>query len=203
MKNILLSLIFSIFLLNSNILFLFFDTSFIVTQFQKQGVYEYFNGKVVPDNKYEEIKSFLFGEQSLSVFFDAREKAHLNDVKNIIQDMIKIEIALTLTFICLLIFISKEVLIKAVITSSVINLFLIFLSLLVFINFEYFFSGIFHPLLFRNDYWQLDENSNLLHLTPYGFYLEAYKIILFRLFLISIGIIITRKSISWRQSKNK
>ncbi|MFA6254605.1 MAG: DUF1461 domain-containing protein [Patescibacteria group bacterium] len=138
---------------------------------QAAAVYDYLSGR----------KDQLIGA------YTPREQLHLADVRNIIFYIKLITLVLAVLFIAasLWLYFKSGIigLIKALLWSNIVSL-IIFLVLIVLftLNFNWLFL-VFHQVMFRNDFWQLDPNTEMLiNLFPPQFFVAMIS----RIFLVTI-----------------
>lgn len=113
-------------------------------------VYDYLNGK----------------KDQLSFAYTNKEKLHLLDIKNIIfgVKLFTLILFISISLIFFLIYLKKgiSILIKTIFWANIFSL-LVYLGFIVI--FTFYFDQIFllfHQLFFRNDYWLLDPNTEML-----------------------------------------
>ena len=127
------------------------------------GMLEYLRGN---RNTLNNIK--IVADSRLQEFYTEREKLHLSDVKRI--------------FLCRLF----------VFTCVITNIVFASLIGIISINFDKAFT-IFHHLLFKNDYWLLDPNTDdLINLLPESFFIHmALTIVgIYSVIVISVNLIV-------------
>jgi len=127
-------------------------------------------------NYNDDLRDFFYKGESLNVKFSQVEISHLQDVKDLVINLIIINLVL--------IFVSVFVFKKA--NRIIHSLFFFVLMLFVIvIFFDYFFYEI-HYLLFNNLNWQLPSNSLLLQTYPISYFRNVFIMILALFILFSV-----------------
>ena len=129
-----------------------------------------------------DIKSTINGEKDVS-FFNAREIAHMEDVKGlflaglrlifvfIITNIILLIILFILTRKKMLIYLANGMLLGAVVFLGII----LVLGLVIASDFTKYFI-IFHEIFFNNDLWILDPATDrLINMVPEGFFIDTAR----------------------------
>ena len=129
-----------------------------------------------------DIKSTINGEKDVS-FFNAREIAHMEDVKGlflaglrlifvfIITNIILLIILFILTRKKMLIYLANGMLLGAVVFVGII----LVLGLVIASDFTKYFI-IFHEIFFNNDLWILDPATDrLINMVPEGFFIDTAR----------------------------
>ena len=127
-------------------------------------------------------------------FFNALEKAHMVDVKNLFQIGYAIRnivfIIFCITFLCAFIYKKRPALQEY--AKSFISLTIIFICscgavvLLILTNFNKYFT-MFHEIFFDNDMWILDPATDLLiNIVPLPFFIDIFKVVIALFFLASL-----------------
>ena len=179
------------------------DMQNIMTAFN--GILEYLRGN---RNTLNNIK--IVADSRLQEFYTEREKLHLSDVKRIFLRSYRIRRLYALIFAISSAYLiatgifynSKSKAHRPSITASLCRLFvftcvitnIVFASLIgiISINFDKAFT-IFHHLLFKNDYWLLDSNTDdLINLLPESFFIHmALTIVgIYSVIVISVNLIV-------------
>lgn len=160
-----------------------FDFDFYQKQFESNNVYEKYDKETVDKNSLELINYLQSGFPLLTDFFNEKEKAHLQDVKRII-DVFLLVFYLSVIFSVVLILIllyKKQYLevFNGLFTSSLIVIAILVLIFLLSLNFQKLFLN-FHRVFFTNNLWLLNPSTdNLINLFPENFFISALKRILF------------------------
>lgn len=146
-----------------------------------QNILDYFQGNDLNEERYSE-----------------REIVHLHDVRLLIW------VSLLLLLVLLAVFLYFEspfskIKLKYFFFYGGLNSFiLLFISSVIFLNFEFFFR-IFHEILFWNEFWLLPYDSTLIKMFPESFFIGAlvrillYMVIFSSLFIL-ISLILRRKN---------
>lgn len=192
----LLKFLFPIFIILLSYNLVAYNLDFYKYEFSKHDVYSSLN-KTEVDKEAENLINYFKTGKLETDFFNEKELTHLKDVYKLNSTVCYLFYLLSsLIFICLL-FLSynkryKE-LYKDLFNSGLISLgSIIIFSVLVIINFNFSFN-LFHEILFTNDLWQLNpETDKLIVMFPEGFFIDSFiRIIIysvtFSLFLILIG----------------
>lgn len=117
------------------------------------------------------VKFFLYMED-LNILWTPGEALHMFDVRIIYTCLF---IFAVLAMICVFKFFDEDLVIK----FSKWNLFIIPFGLLVLPFFKFFWTTIFHPLLFRNNLWQMSPNDLSYTLFPNSFFINSIIFIVF------------------------
>ena len=120
-------------------------------------------------------------------FYNAREKAHLKDVRNIVLKAYRLKLIAALICLISLIYIiihckrhqSAWLSIRKIFVATCIitNAVLLLVVGIVAVNFDKAFT-IFHKVLFANNYWRLNPSeSDLINLLPQSFFEQTALVI--------------------------
>ncbi|MFH1455506.1 MAG: DUF1461 domain-containing protein [archaeon] len=164
-------------------------TSFYFLTFNENFYKNYSNYN---EDKINNILHFLNDKEQLN-YFTEDEQTHLLDVKNKIEITKTILILSWLTLILIITFLiykKRYKFLGSFLTqSSLLTLALVItLTLITFLNFEQAFIK-FHELIFTNNLWRLQPNSELLSLFPTEFFIQFTKRILLTITLSSIALL--------------
>ncbi len=127
-----------------------------------------------------DIRARIDGQEN-TAFFNAREIAHMEDVKALFLGglkLLQIFLFVNLCLLAALFFLArKQTLLWLsggfLIASPVLLGILLILSLLIAGDFTRYFI-IFHQIFFRNDLWILDPRTdNLINMVPEGFFIDT------------------------------
>jgi integral membrane protein (TIGR01906 family) len=209
-----ISVLIIVLILLSNVLFMFYNNSFFYSEYQKLSVYNTIPREEAKSAT-ESMLSYLTGESDqLSSFYNQKEKQHLKDVKALVfYDKVVIFIIwLTIILLSSLFYkklkltsakdFTKHLLKKLgdiLILQGILMAALLLISFLLRKAFNFFFI-MFHKLLFSNDLWLLDPNTDkLIVLLPEQFFIHTTAAILIRslavcTILLLIGLVISRIS---------
>lgn len=200
MKNLLLSLLLTIFLILLFVMVFGFSKNFYLREFSLyhpentlkiNPKFVRYAGQVIPE--------YLMGKRDniqipgFKNFFNEREIKHMDDVKRIFK---WVKIISFLSLIIFLIFLKAESLPSILMYSLTLTILLILIFLIV--PFDLLFTK-FHEVLFNNELWLLNpETDRLIVLLPERFFIDATKgIILSTMFtlgsLLAIFKLIERK----------
>ncbi|MDP2906323.1 MAG: TIGR01906 family membrane protein [Nanoarchaeota archaeon] len=159
-----------------------FDAGFYKSEFEKYKVYDSFD-KSVADSAVTNLISYMKSGVPLSDFFNKKEKAHMVDVKNIIQKLLALFYVLAFVVVTLLAY-NRKNLFKSLFYGGIFTLILLLMFFTVaYTGFDTIFYK-FHELSFSNDLWMLNpEVDNLKALLPDGFFYDA----LMRIFFIALA----------------
>ena len=127
-------------------------------------------------------------------FFNALEKSHMVDVKNLFQIGYGIRniavIVFFITFLCAFVYKRRPALIEY--AKSFISIILVFiiacgtLVLTILSDFDKYFT-IFHEIFFDNDLWILDPATDLLiNIVPLPFFIDIFKVVVLLFTLASL-----------------
>jgi len=157
-----------------------FDVDFYKSEFEKYGVYENL-GREIADPAVENLVSYMKSDGELSDFFNEKEKAHMVDVKKIIQKLLILFFILLLAVIASFFF-SRKYFFKSLFYGGLFTLLLLILFFVIsYISFDLIFHK-FHELSFSNELWKLNPEVDYLKvLLPDSFFYDA----LLRIFFIS------------------
>lgn len=178
-----------------------YNLNFYKYEFSKQDVYSSLN-KADVDKEAENLINYFKTGKLETTFFNEKELIHLKDVYNLNKVVCYLFYSsLILISVCLLFLLYNKKykeLYKDLFHSGLISLCsIIALLILVIINFNFSFT-LFHEILFTNDLWQLNpETDNLIVMFPEGFFIDTFiRIIIysvtFSLILVLAGEILTK-----------
>lgn len=180
-----------------------FNKSFYKNEYKKLNVAEYIGiseedlnkttdvllGYIKGENKTLDIECRINGI-TRSVFND-REKAHMQDVKNLYDGAIVVRNVSFVIFVLSFIYIgrSKELFIGYKYSLSLVGLIIAFLLLFCLMDFEGFWLG-FHHLFFPfNDLYILDPRYDILvMMVPEGFFFDLYVLIVASTSVMLVGL---------------
>ena len=139
-----------------------------------------------------EVNATINGETR--EFFNALEKAHMVDVKNLFQIGYAVRniavIVFFITYLCAFVYKKRPALREY--AQSFISVTIIFISactalvLVIFTNFDKYFT-IFHEIFFDNDMWILDPATDLLiNIVPLPFFIDIFKVVILLFFLAAL-----------------
>lgn len=143
-------------------------------------------------------------------YFNAKEQAHLNDIKNLIRKARKIRnniIILTAVLGLFALYRMRKTIsrISQILFSTVIASFitLVILGILYLSDFDMAFRK-FHELLFYNNLWLLNPaKDRLLQMMPLEFFMTFTVYCLGTIFLINAVFLFVYISIQWRHKRKK
>jgi integral membrane protein (TIGR01906 family) len=200
----------------SNLLFMFYNTGFYYSEYQKLSVYN-----EIPKEKAAgatvSMLDYLTGKNpELSSFFNEREKLHLKDVRTLViySKIIVLIIILIIAFLSYLLYKKlktakttnfRKYLIRKIadifVLQSILMAAFLVLSFLLRKAFGFFFV-LFHKIMFNNDFWLLDPNTDkLIVLLPEQFFIHATAAILIRSLLICTVLLILGLAIRYLANK--
>ncbi len=194
--TIIIILLVSFFLLNSFKTVLY-DKQFYSISYEKNGVYDKYGEELV-DSSTENLFSYLQEGSPLSSFFSEQDKAHMIDVKSLIEKAnFYYYLSLVLIVFC---FLMLYIMDKKGFYDKIANAFVMTLLITLFIgiicySLKGFFSEIFigfHHIFFDNELWIMDPAKDMLvNLFPEQFFYDITSLILIRTLwsAIAIGII--------------
>jgi integral membrane protein (TIGR01906 family) len=187
-----ISIILLIITLNFKLLALNFN--FYQKEFFKLNVYE-----KIPDADKNALNliNYLNGKEQLNNFYNEKEKMHLQDVKDLLNKLsLLFYISLIFSLSFLIYFIYKreyKLIFNSFFIASLSVIIIIFISLLIFVNFDKFFIK-FHEIFFSNDLWLLNpEKDNLINMFPLQFFYDITRKIFVNIFIVSSILIIFAK----------
>jgi integral membrane protein TIGR01906 len=144
-------------------------------------------------------------------YYNAREKAHMVDVKNLYLSAVNVEVygsiaAAALFALCFIIYKKKAA--KSVLEGVykagyvILGAFAI-LTVWAAIDFNTFWTD-FHLVFFRNDLWLLDPNTSLMiRMFESGFFFDLVIMILILFFGVVIPVAVVAKLVHRRLKKNE
>lgn len=155
-----------------------FDVGFYKLEFEKYYVYDKFDKEIV-DSSVENLITYMKFGVPLSDFFNEKEKAHMVDVKNIIQKLLLV-LYLLLSIVIVSLFSSRKYFLRSIFYGGIFTLVILLLFfILSYTSFDFIFYK-FHELSFNNELWKLNpEVDNLKSLLPDGFFYDALIRIIF------------------------
>ena len=193
----LLKLLFPIFIILLSYNLIAYNLDFYKNEFQKHDIYSSLNKSDVDKEAENLINYFKTGKLETS-FFNEKELTHLKDVYKLNSTVCYLFYGLlTLISICLLFLLytkrCKE-LYNDLFHSGLISLGLIIsLLILVIINFSFSFT-LFHEMLFTNNLWQLNpETDKLIVMFPEGFFIDTFIRIVIYSLIFSLSLILIGK----------
>lgn len=165
-----ISLVLSLYLASADNLI--FNLGFYKKEFSKNNVYEKINNA---DDISKSLIGFFRDENKLPDVFDAKEKSHLGDVKDLIKNIQTLFMFLSLvniTLLSLLLFYSSTLkdLSKVGIYSGIFGL--VLPTFFMIFKFSDLFVK-FHLVFFPQGNWQFPVNSTLIMLFPGQFFYDA------------------------------
>lgn len=166
-----------------------FDASFYQSEFEKYGIYDKFD-KGVADSAAESLIGYMRSGIPLSDFFNEKEKAHMIDVRNIVQKVLLFFYAFS-SVVVVSLFFSRNYFFKSLFYGGLVTL-LVLVSFFVasFLWFDFIFVK-FHELSFSNKLWMLNPDvDNLKALLPDSFFYDALLRIFFISFIASAGLVL-------------
>lgn len=180
-----------------NFRLLVFNHSFYKSEFTKLNVYQQFQSKDIVNHKSEQLIKYLCcGESLSSSFYTNREKLHLIDVKNLIY-LVNIQFIFQLISVLIIsavLFIKKKI--NLILQSFKLASFITIISIILLwsiskLNFDQLFFK-FHLISFKNDYWLLPKEANLIKLFPAQFFADfANRIALQTLIMATVILVIS------------
>lgn len=129
----------------------------------------------------ESLPQALTQSGANSDVFNQREILHMNDVRDIVQFIIRLDVASLLLFLAALVVDAagwndggKRALARGFLNSSFVTLGLaVIVGVLSFFDFDQLFLT-FHETVFKNNYWQLDPRTDhLIQMFPFEFWYDA------------------------------
>lgn len=173
-----------------------YDTGFYQGEHEKLGIYDKY-GKNLVDSTTENLFSHLQEGTPLSGFFSERDKAHMVDVRELINSaFIFYYILIILIIICFLLlylFDKKEFvknISKSFIAAGFVTLSLALFAYILKGAFSSIFTG-FHKLFFTNELWLLNpETDKLINIFPEQFFFDITALILYRALISAVVLVI-------------
>lgn len=181
----------------SNFKVLLYNENYYKKEFQKYNVYETLKEYDI-EKINKNVLDYFKDKDELSGFFNEKEKSHLSDVKNLINDISYLFKLLILNFIILLIilyFLNKNKFRKylgfSLVSGGVLTfLHAFFFWLTIKLNFEETFT-IFHKFFFKGNWMFNPLTNNIVVLYPEGLFFDfAYTVVIRTLILAFILILI-------------
>lgn len=154
-----------------------FDFGFYRLEFEKQGVYADFADEASPqevDEAASALLAYMDGRGALEhPFFNARERAHMADVRRLIGAG-RALMVMAIALLGVLIFTHPAIAPRILIAGGGLLLALVAaFALWAPLDFDRLFL-VFHRTFFRNDLWLLDPSTdNLIRMVPHGFFVDA------------------------------
>lgn len=196
--NIVVAAIFmALFLLMNAFTSLLYDVKFYNQQYEENGAYDELGKETVLDAT-DNLYSFLKGDEGLSDFYTEKEKAHMDDVRNLVGNTNSLKwmflgFGILLTFF--LYFGEPEHafshLSHAFIAVGVVTILGFIISIFLSMSFSDTFVS-FHEVFFDNDLWMLDPGvDHMLTLFPESFFAAFFSRIMIKFLAggISLGMI--------------
>jgi integral membrane protein (TIGR01906 family) len=178
-----------------------------IEEFHKNNVYPLFEDPAVPDETIKALISYFADDTSglpqISIF-DAAEKSHLKDVKQVLTGIRAcLMICLSLFVIDLLLGYSllgkgaRQWLSRILFWGGVWTLLACLLLILLGLNFEPLFI-LFHQVFFSQGNWQFAASSSLIRLFPEQTFIDLFRIILMRTsvagsLLTALGLLLVKR----------
>ena len=182
-----------------------FNTDYYHKEFARHGVYKMFNNGEL-ENSLDDLFDYFKGKGELNKeFFNSKEILHLKDVKNLIKKTIKLfYISIVLLIIIFILLKDKNLIIKSSLYGSASTIIIIlFLFLVSSTNFSWYFLN-FHYLVFSNNYWQLNpETDRLILMFPEEFFYDITTKIFFNSLIISLVIMLILYTLKNKFKKSK
>lgn len=184
-----ISLILLIITLNFKLLAL--NQNFYQKEFNKLNIYN-----KIPDADKNTLNliNYIKDREPLNSFFNEKEKLHMKDVKDLIQEIFLLFYILLILTILLLIYLiytkNYKIILNSIFLSSLLTIIIILILSLSLINFDVSFTK-FHLMAFTNNLWQLNpETDNLINLFPLEFFYDITKQIIINILISSFILII-------------
>lgn len=150
-----------------------YNDNFYEKEFQKNNVYEKFSKESV-NNATNELFGYIQGKNALTTnFFSERDKQHMVDVKELINNALLIYYVLFFVIVVLFVFLylKHPRSIKTILFSSSILVIAFTIFCFLFRNYFDAFFIKFHETLFTNNLWLLNPaTDNLINLFPGQFW---------------------------------
>ena len=190
MKKIYLTiLLIPIFILLLSFKVFVYDQNLYREEFKQNNIYTKYNESYV-NNISSNLINYFKGKETLGNYYTEREIIHLEDVKKLINNSLKL---FYIIFLFLLIIISyllqkkeQKILCKILKYGGILNLIIYtIIFLLSLLNFEKFFIK-FHQIFFRNDYWILNPQDILVNLFTEQFFSSILRKIIATSLILSI-----------------
>jgi len=150
--------------------------------------YEYNNRENITQNQTNLAKNastnlinYFTYQETLNNQFSQTEKLHMKDVRNIYNKLFFIAI---LSFTIFIIFFKKNK--KHLKKFSKINIITILSLILILPFFQYFWTKIFHPILFKNNYWIYYKHEISYLLFPRTFFINSLILIIITSIIINL-----------------
>lgn len=156
---------------------LVFNHNFYKLEFSKLNVYSKFQSPQIVDFESSSLIDYFCCQGEINKnFYSPKELLHLADVKNMISLVIfQFYFFLSLlVLIILVLYIKKHINYLAnsfKLASIVTILSIFFLAFMSQVNFDFIFLK-FHVLTFKNNYWLLPADANLIKLFPQQFFID-------------------------------
>ncbi len=199
------------FILYLNSLYLLlFNQYFYKLGFERNGVYNNFADKSVPDVTAKQLIEY-FKSDSLELpgidLFNQKEKEHLLDVKLLIDwSLDKYFFFLIVSMLCVLLlyFVDKKNFIKRVSYSLLFGglLTIIFTIVLVIsiLKFDFMFTQ-FHLVFFPQGNWMFPTEYNLIKLFPKSFFFDGFVVVIILSLIQSFVLLLISSSITIKNKK--
>jgi integral membrane protein (TIGR01906 family) len=183
----LLVIILPLIIMLTNFKFVLFDIDYYYNQFKQNNVYERIdNANQILDNML-----LFFKDKAELKFFEKNEKAHLKDVKALINTIYIFYYLLLFTYIILIILLYlyfKRNFIKHIIKIFLYgNLLMLLLGLILVFASSYFtlMFDLFHHIFFPQGNYIFPANSLLINMFPEKFFYNSLSKIIYNSFILS------------------
>lgn len=189
-RNIILTLLIPIIILLANFAFLAFNEKYYERQYTKNAVYDQIPKEQV-DGATEQLINYLRdGKELQGDYFNAKEKEHLKDVRNIIN-FLMITLSISIMVGAAIIVISfkknKRLFGMSLIAGGLLTILLIVGLYFILTNFHYAFLKS-HELTFNNELWLLDPATDkLIVMFPENFFYGITQNIVVRSLITAVA----------------
>ena len=148
----------------------------------------------IRENATNNLIGFFSYQNNLNELWNTKEKKHMIDVREIYSKLIFFGLICILFFIILF---DKKLLFE----YSKINLVIISSLFILIPFFTIIFSGVFHLVLFDNNFWIINQNDISYYLFPIEFFKNSFSFILiFSMFENMILYLVSKLKITHKQS---
>jgi len=169
---ILFGIAFMVMLFFSSLIHISQDAKTYATLMEKNGVFSTFQEDIA-NHEAQNIIRYLQGQPLESEFFNAKEKAHMVDVKRLL-DTARLLTYLSIIIVVLLAIVwrNESDLAQGLVVGSLLVDIGVLFGLFFLLTFDTAFT-LFHQVLFSNTLWLLDPlKDNMILLFPQGFFID-------------------------------
>ena len=166
-----------------------YDENSYKQQFRENNIYTKYNESYV-NNISSNLINYFKNKETLGNYYSERERIHLEDVKKLINNGLKLFYLIFITFLIIFSYLIQKrdykALSKILKYGGILNLVIYFIIfLLSVINFEKFFIK-FHQIFFTNNYWMLNPTDILVNVFTQEFFISILRKIMTTSIILSL-----------------